>query len=123
MCIFVPKNKDAPMEEILNAITEKIFNSLHGLKCLTQAKVVSRMRWDKINRMRYTDDLIRMALSSAVVMKENRDYDPEDLRQQFGELGKNLALYIYDLDYEKQKQIVNEEAERCKKKPRIEEEE
>ena len=107
------------MEDILNILSGIINNSLHGLKCLNKAKMVSRMHWGKIDRMEYTKDLVRMALSSAITLKEDRDHDPEDLRQQFGELGKSLALYIYDLDIDRQRQIVNEEAERCKKKPRI----
>lgn len=105
------------MEEILNALYGIANNFLHGLKCLNQAKVESRMRWDKIDKMEYTKDLVRMALSSAVTLKESHDYDPEELRQQFGEVGRNLALYIYDLDIERQKQIINEEAEKCKAKP------
>ena len=93
-------------------------NSRLGHLCLlNQAKVESRMRWDKIDKMEYTKDLVRMALSSAVTLKESHDYDPEELRQQFGEVGRNLALYIYDLDIERQKQIINEEAEKCKAKP------
>lgn len=105
------------MEEIFNALCSISNSFLHGLKCLNQAKVESRMRWDKIDKMEYTKDLVRMALSCAITLKESRDYDPEELRQQFGELGKNLALYIYDIDIEKQRQIISEEAEKCKAKP------
>ena len=104
------------MEEIFNALFGISNDFLHGLKCLNQAKVVSRMRWDKIDKMEYFRDFVRMALSSAIVLKEDRDHDPEELRQQFGEVGKNLALYIYDVDIEKQRQIINEEVERCKTK-------
>ena len=105
------------MDEILNALFGISNDFLHGLKCLNQAKVVSRMRWDKIDKMEYTKDLVRMALSSAIVLKEDRDHDPEELREQFGEIGRILALYIYDVDIEKQRQIINEEAEKCKAKP------
>ena len=103
------------MEEVLNALSEISYNMLHSLKTLYQAKVVSRMRSAKINKMVYTSDLIRMAMSCAVALKENQDHDPEDMREKFGELGRDLALWIYDMDTEKLKHLINEEAERCKK--------
>jgi hypothetical protein len=103
------------MEEVLNALSEISYNMLHSLKTLYQAKVVSRMRSAKISKMVYTSDLIRMAMSCAVALKENQDHDPEDMREKFGELGRDLALWIYDMDTEKLKHLINEEAERCKK--------
>lgn len=103
------------MEEVLNALSEISYNMLHSLKTLYQAKVVSRMRSAKISKMVYTSDLIRMAMSCTVALKENQDHDPEDMREKFGELGRDLALWIYDMDTEKQKHLINEEAERCKK--------
>lgn len=103
------------MEEVLNALSEISYNMLHSLKTLYQAKVVSRMRSAKISKMVYTSDLIRMAMSCAVALKENQNHDPEDMREKFGELGRDLALWIYDMDTEKLKHLINEEAERCKK--------
>ena len=103
------------MEEVLNALSDISYNMLHSLKTLYQAKVVSRMRSAKISKMVYTSDLIRMAMSCTVALKENQDHDPEDMREKFGELGRDLALWIYDMDTEKQKHLINEEAERCKK--------
>ena len=73
------------------------------------------MRSAKISKMVYTSDLIRMAMSCTVALKENQDHDPEDMREKFGELGRDLALCIYDMDTEKLKHLINEEAERCKK--------
>ena len=49
------------MEEILNALYGIANNFLHGLKCLNQAKVESRMRWDKIDKMEYTKQLSKQA--------------------------------------------------------------
>ena len=103
------------MEEVLNALSEISYNMLHSLKTLYQAKVVSRMRSEKISKMVYTWDLLRMAMSCAVAMKENQDYDPDEMREKFGELGRDLALCIYDMDTEKLKHLINDEAERCKK--------
>ena len=105
------------MEEILNALSNMIHDSFAGLRCLTPAKRNSRMRKGKIKRMTFVCDLIRLALSISVVLKERRKIDIEEARQKFGEVGKNLALYIFDLDIEKQKQIINEEAEKYKAKP------
>ena len=105
------------MEEILYALSKMIHDSFACLRCLTPAKRMSRMRKGKIRRMTFVCDLIRLALSISVVLKENRRIDPEEARKIFGEVGKNLALYIYDLDIKRQKQIINEEAEKCKAKP------
>ena len=102
------------MEELLNALSSKIHDSLAGLRCLTPAKRKSRMRKGKIKRMILVSDLIRLDLSISVVLKENPNIDPEEARKKIGELGKELALFIHDLDIEEQKRIINEEAEKCK---------
>ena len=118
MCIFAVGIKACTlMEELLNALSSMIHDSLAGLRCLTPAKRKSRMRKGKIKRMILCSDFMRLTLSVSVVLKENPNIDLEEARTKIGELGKNLALYIYDLDIEEQKRIINEEAEKSKSKP------
>ena len=100
------------MEELLNALSGIIYKTFRGLRCLYQIRTGSRMRGKKIKRMQYTRDFVRLALSSAVALKEDSRRNPEEARQMFGELGKRLALEIYDLSVEKQKQIISSEADR-----------
>lgn len=105
------------MEEIINALSKTIHDTFIGLRCLTPAMKICRMRNNKAKRMQYTRDLFRVLLSIAIVLKSDSKCNPQEVRSRFAEFGRIFALFIYDLDIERQKQIVNEEVERCKTKP------
>ena len=103
----------------MNELTER----LAALRLLKSVEKESRMNPEKIAKMETFNDFIRYLMATSIQIKNVYEEDPEEGRMVFGNMCMKIGLNLYDLSVEKQKQIIDEEAERCKKKPRIEEEE
>ena len=95
----------------MDELTEK----LAALRILKGVEKESRMNPEKIAKMESLHDFIRYLLASIIQIKMMFEEDPDVARRIFGKLWTKIGMKLYDLRVEKQKQIIKDEAERCKK--------
>lgn len=95
----------------MDELTEK----LAALRILKGVEKESRMNPEKIAKMESLHDFIRYLLASIIQIKMMFEDDPDIGRKKFGKLWLKIGMKLYDLRVEKQRQIIKDEAERCKK--------